>query len=110
MGQFVPAGTTPDFLVSVFIPIFIMFVKGQVENMWYSNHMAIRRINTEENKKITVEIDNGHLDRLRKITKDYSIKNGDVYALSFVIEAVAASGGQALNGIVPSDEITSKHE
>ena len=66
--------------------------------------MAIRRIKSEEGEKITVEIDNSHLDQLRKITKDYSI-NGDVYSLSFVIGAAAAADGKALNGIVPSDEI-----
>ena len=71
--------------------------------------MAIRRIKSGESEKITVEIDNSHLDQLRKVTKDYSI-DGDIYSLSFVIAAAAAADGKALNGIVPSDEIKENHE
>lgn len=69
--------------------------------------MSIKKL-TEEGDKVSLELDNGHLEALKKITKDYDIKDIES-ALGFVLSVVSKSEGKPIkvgeDSFVPSQGI-----
>ena len=68
--------------------------------------MAINSEDTGNDLKI--EFTNGHLDKLRKITKEYGMK-GAVHTLAFLLDVAEQSKGKGLSieykKYTPSDEM-----
>lgn len=69
--------------------------------------MSIKKL-TEEGDKVSLEIDNGHLEALKKITKAYDIKDIES-ALGFVLSVISKSDGKPIkvgeDSFVPSQGI-----
>lgn len=71
--------------------------------------MAIKKISElPEEGKVTIEINNGHLDALKKIIKDYNIIDVEK-ALGFMIAVISKSEGKAIkvgeDSFVPGEAI-----
>lgn len=58
--------------------------------------MAIKKTaDSPEEGKVTLEIDNGHLETLKKITEDFNIQDIEK-ALGFVLAVVSRSNGKPI--------------
>lgn len=58
--------------------------------------MSIKKISSSpDNTKITIEIDNGHLEALKKITSDYDIVDTEK-ALGFLLAVVSKTDGKPI--------------
>ena len=72
--------------------------------------MAIRKTK-EEDGKAFIEIDNGHLQTLKKITEDYKIQDIEK-TLGFILTVISKSEGKPIhvgeNTFVPADAIRRK--
>ncbi len=56
--------------------------------------MAIKKI-SESESKVILELDNGHLETLKKITKDYNIVDIEK-ALGFILAVISKSNGNPI--------------
>ncbi len=77
----------------------------------YSKCMVINSEDTGNDIKI--EFTNGHLDKLRKITKEYGMK-GEVHTIAFLLDVAEQSKGKGLSveskRYTPSDEMKYEKE
>ena len=69
--------------------------------------MSIKKLK-EASDKVSLELDNGHLEALKKITKDYDIKDIE-NALGFVLSVISKNEGKPIkvgdDSYVPSQAI-----
>lgn len=68
--------------------------------------MAIKITQTEGN--ITIELDNGHKQALKKIVADYGLK-GENEAISFILSVMSEADGSPINNgkgsFIPSENL-----
>lgn len=76
--------------------------------------MSIKQISeSKEEGKITIDIDNGHLEALRKIISDYDIADVEK-ALGFILAVVSKGQGKPIkvgeDTFIPGEAIKNKKE
>ena len=67
----------------------------------------------DNDDKISIDLDNGHIQALRKIVEDYGL-SGEEEAISFMLSVISEADGKPINNgkgnFVPSDKLTKTEE